>query len=179
MLNKLKPEIESKSVDDINEIYATVYSCENSLLCEAVIIGDIPCFIKVENNNKNGKREKPVQIHIETEVPLIWNELLLPLPSKLYMSRPYVFKSEKEFYKLVEKVRHETLDSLYQKVKAQWDLYIDNGKEHNIMCATTDVDLFGSYETSEFITRMRNEGEKYLHRSNYFFARIHNKFRIK
>src|SRR5205807_9290282 len=27
-----------------------------------------------------------------------------------------------------------------------------------------DVDLFGQHETSEFITRMRNEGEKYLNK---------------
>ena len=59
---------------------------------------------------------------------------LIPLPFNSYISRPYVFRSKKEFNKLVEKVRHETLDSLYQKVKAQWNLYIDNGVEHNIMC---------------------------------------------
>jgi nucleotide-binding universal stress UspA family protein len=28
----------------------------------------------------------------------------------------------------------------------------------------TDVDLFGPHETSEFMTRMRNEGEKYLNK---------------
>jgi nucleotide-binding universal stress UspA family protein len=47
------------------------------------------------------------------------------------------------------------------------DYAIAISKEYNaelyaLYAIHADVDLFGSYETSEFMTRMRNEGEKYL-----------------
>ena len=127
---------DSEFSDDIHAIYATVYDWDNKL-CEAAIIEGLPYFLEVEHTSENtSKKNKDtaVQINIKTEIPLIENDVLIPLPFNSYISRPYVFRSKKEFNKLVEKVRHETLDSLYQKVKAQWNLYIDNGVEHNIMC---------------------------------------------
>jgi hypothetical protein len=69
------------------------------------------------------------KISLCKEIHVSDNEILAPLPFNLYMSRPYEFRSEKEFYAVAEKLRHETLDTLYQKVKAKWNLYIDHGKE--------------------------------------------------
>ena len=127
---------ESEFINDIHAIYETVYDWNNKL-CEAAIIEGLPCFLEVERTSENtGNKDKHtvVQINIKTEIPLVENDVLVPLPFNSYISRPYVFRSQKEFNKLVEKVRHETLDTLYQKVKAQWNLYIDNNVEHNIMC---------------------------------------------
>jgi nucleotide-binding universal stress UspA family protein len=49
------------------------------------------------------------------------------------------------------------------------DYAISISKEYNVeLCAIhvirADVDLFGPHETSEFMTTMRNEGEKYLNK---------------
>jgi len=49
------------------------------------------------------------------------------------------------------------------------DYAISISKQYNAeLCALhvirADVDLFGPHETSEFMTRMRNEGEKYLNK---------------
>jgi nucleotide-binding universal stress UspA family protein len=37
-----------------------------------------------------------------------------------------------------------------------------NAELYSLHVIRADIDLFESYETSEFVTRMRNEGEKYL-----------------
>jgi hypothetical protein len=123
--NNGKQESESDT-ENLNLIYATVYTDETSLY-EAIIINSASSFAKISLGTR--------KILLCTEIQLSDSEALVPLPFNLYMSRPYVFRSEKEFYSVVEKVRHETLDTLYQKVKTKWDLYIDNDKEHNIMCA--------------------------------------------
>ena len=39
-----------------------------------------------------------------------------------------------------------------------------NAELYALHVIRTDVDLFGPHETSEFMTRMRNEGEKYLNK---------------
>src|SRR5947209_5046608 len=49
------------------------------------------------------------------------------------------------------------------------DYAISISKEYNaqlyaLHVIRADVDLFGPHETSEFMTRMRNEGEKYLNK---------------
>ena len=39
-----------------------------------------------------------------------------------------------------------------------------NAKPYALHVIRADVDLFGPHETSEFVTKMRNEGEKYLNK---------------
>jgi nucleotide-binding universal stress UspA family protein len=52
------------------------------------------------------------------------------------------------------------------------DYAISISKQHNaelyaLHVIRADVDLFGPHETSEFMTRMRNEGEKYLNKVKF------------
>lgn len=106
--------------------YAAVYADKTSLY-EAIIIRGVPTFTKISLGSR--------AISLCTEIQIDDNNIILPLPANLYASRPYAFGSEKEFRKIEHQVKsRENLDTLFQKVKAQWNLYIDNGKEHNIMC---------------------------------------------
>jgi hypothetical protein len=79
--------------------------CTDDLLAEAVIIGDVPYFAFATNTG----------IRLEESI-----HDFKPPSATSYMTRPYVFKSKEEFDDLVEKAKHETLDSLYDKVKKQW-----------------------------------------------------------
>jgi hypothetical protein len=118
---------ENKSdTDNPKSTYAAVYADKTSLF-EAIIIDGIPTFAKISLDSRT--------ISLCTEIHLDKNSIIIPLPTDLYASRPYEFDSEKQFRKFEHQVKsRENLDSLFQKVKAQWNLYIDNGKEHNIMC---------------------------------------------
>ncbi|MPZ07061.1 MAG: hypothetical protein GEU26_11715 [Nitrososphaeraceae archaeon] len=112
--------------ETLNQTYATVY-VDKTTLYEAIIIDGIPLFAKVSTNSS--------RISLCTEIQIDEVNAILPLSANLYGSRPYEFDSEKEFRKIEHQVKSkENLDTLFQKVKAQWNLYIDNGKEHNIMC---------------------------------------------
>jgi hypothetical protein len=108
------------------QVCSTVYADKTSLY-EAIVIDDVPIFAKISPGTK--------KVSLCTEIQVSDYKVLLPLPVHTYMSRPYTFSSEKEFYALIEKVKDETLNTLYQKVKSKWNLYIDHGKEHNTMCA--------------------------------------------
>lgn len=119
---------ENKSnIENPKSTYAAVYADKTSLY-EAVIIDGVPTFAKISLGSR--------KICLCPEIQLDENSIILPLPTNLYASRPYEFDSEKEFRKIEQQVKsRENLDSLFQKVKSQWNLYIDNGREHNIMCA--------------------------------------------
>jgi hypothetical protein len=122
---------EDSDTENLNQTYATVYADKTSLY-EAVIIDGVPIFVKILSGSH--------VISLCTEIQVDEDNVILPLPANLYASRPYEFGSEKEFRKIEHEVKsRENLDSLFQKVKAQWNLYIDNGKEHNIMCTGDTV----------------------------------------
>jgi hypothetical protein len=80
----------------------------DDLLAEAIIIGDEPYFAVATNGG----------IILEESI----RDFKPPSPTS-YMNKPYAFKSKKEFDDLVEKAKHETIDSLYNKVKNQWKKY--------------------------------------------------------
>ena len=121
---------------NLNQTYATVYADKTSLY-EAVIIDGIAIFAKISINSG--------VISLCTEIQIDEDNVILPLPVNVYASRPYEFDSEKEFRKIEHQVKsRENLASLFRKVKAQWNLYIDNGKEHNIMC--TGDTIFTYYQ---------------------------------
>ena len=126
-------EYDSKN---LRQTYSTVYADKTSLY-EAVIIDEVPIFAKISVNSS--------VISLSTEIQIDEDNIILPLPANAYASRPYEFNSEKEFRKIEHKVKSkENLHSLFQKIKAQWNLYIDNGKEHNIMC--TGDTIFTYYQ---------------------------------
>lgn len=126
---QLNDDDKRKNKSDIENLkctYAAVYADKTSLY-EAIIIHGVPTFAKISLGSR--------AISLCTEIQIDDNNIILPLPANLYASRPYAFDSEKELRKIEHQVKsRENLDTLFQKVKAQWNLYIDNGKEHNIMC---------------------------------------------
>jgi hypothetical protein len=77
-------------------------------LAEAAIIGDEPYFAVATNGG----------ISLEESI-----HDFMPPSATSYMNRAYVFKSKEEFDDLVENAKHETIDSLYDKVKKQWQKY--------------------------------------------------------
>ncbi|MGH9951425.1 MAG: hypothetical protein ACRD5J_07365, partial [Nitrososphaeraceae archaeon] len=118
-------------IENLKSTYATVYADKTSLY-EATIIDGVPTFAKITLGSR--------AISFCAEIQMDKDNIILPLPTNLYASRPYEFDSEEKFRKIERQVKSiENLDSLFQKVKAQWNLFIDNGKEHNIMCAGDTV----------------------------------------
>jgi hypothetical protein len=123
-------------IENLNRTYATVYTDKTSLY-EAIVFDGVPIFAKISSSSR--------EISLCTEIQVDKDNVILPLPVNVYASRPYEFDSEKEFRKIEHQVKsRENLDSLFQKVKAQWNLYIDNGKKHNIMC--TGDTIFTYYQ---------------------------------
>lgn len=133
---------------NLNQSYATVHADKTSLY-EAVIIDGVPTFAKISLGSRT--------ISLCREIQIDENNIILPLPTNLYASRPYEFDSEKEFRKIVHQVKSKkNLDTLFQKVKTQWSLYIDNGKEHNLMCTADTIftyfqDLLGTTHYDFFV----------------------------
>ena len=55
------------------------------------------------------------------------------------MNRPYSFSSKEQVNEYIEKVKDETLDSLYKKVKAVWKKYVDADDFHISICAADTI----------------------------------------
>ncbi|MGI0043490.1 MAG: hypothetical protein ACRD47_07245 [Nitrososphaeraceae archaeon] len=118
-------------IENPKSTYAAVFADKISLY-EAIIIDGVPTFAKTTLGSR--------ATSLCTEIQIDENNIILPLPTNQYASRPYEFDSEKHFKKIERQViSRENLDTLFQRVKTQWNLYIDNGKEHNIMCAGDTV----------------------------------------
>ena len=129
--------------EDQKSKYATVYTDKTSLY-EAIILGGVPTFAKILSGSRT--------ISLCAEIQIDRDNIILPLPTNLYASRPYDFDSEKEFRKIERQVKSgENLDSLFHKVKAQWNLYIDNGKEHNIMCTGDTIFTYSKTNLGQHI----------------------------
>jgi hypothetical protein len=64
---------------------------------------------------------------------------LIPPSTTSYMNRPYVFKSKEEFDDMVEKAKHETLDTLYHKTKSQWRKYSTDDDAKISLCAADTI----------------------------------------
>jgi hypothetical protein len=65
--------------------------------------------------------------------------ILKPLELISYINKPYTFKSEQEFFELVENTRGKNLDSLYKKVKSIWENYADADDFHVSICAADTI----------------------------------------
>ena len=134
--------------NNLHQTYATVYVDKTSLY-EAVIIDGTPIFAKISIDSS--------VVSLCTEIRIDDDNVILPLPVNAYASRPYEFNSEKEFRKIEHQVKsRENLDRLFQKVEAQWKLYIDNGKEHILMCTADTIftyyqDILGTTHYDFFV----------------------------
>lgn len=85
---------------NLNQSYATVHADKTSLY-EAVIIDGVPTFAKISLGSRT--------ISLCREIQIDENNIILPLPTNLYASRPYEFDSEKEFRKIVHQVKSKKI----------------------------------------------------------------------
>jgi hypothetical protein len=102
-----------------------------SLIAEAVIVGDIPYFAVARTTNDNGN----VNITLEDSIKVGDRTEYKPFELEAYLNKPYTFKSHEEFDETIEKAKHETRDTLHQKVKKIWSKYIDADDFHLSICA--------------------------------------------
>jgi hypothetical protein len=102
----------------------------NGLLAESIVIAGKPCYAIVEDNKVN------LEDHIDEYYPPVSD-----------LSRPYTFASEKVFNETLEAAKHETLDTLFQKVSLQWKKYSCADEFENALCA---ADTIFTYYQSQF-----------------------------
>jgi hypothetical protein len=108
-----------------------------NLLAEAVIIGDKPFFAVATDNGET----------IRLEESILRGDGSSFLPPSMYLNTPYFFKSVTEFNRIIEQARHETIDSIYEKVKAQWKRYSSADDVEISLCA---ADIIFTYFQDSF-----------------------------
>lgn len=118
-----------------NEGKKTVYPInkysQGISLVEAILIDNVPYFLSLtEDEDKN-----PV---LYKKIPLTEDMDIVPPERTEYLSKEYSFKSEKEVYHYLDLARHETLDSLFKKIKNILGKYIDMDDDF-INILTADV----------------------------------------
>lgn len=94
----------------------------NGFLVESIVIAGKPVYAVVKSN----------RVAIEKNIDEYY-------PSTSDLSRPYNFKSEKEFNDTLEAAKHETLDTLFQKVSLQWKKYSCADEFENAICAADTI----------------------------------------
>ena len=103
---------------------------DGSLIAEAVVVADIPFFAVARN------KYHVTNITLDESIEVTNNKTeYKPFDIQAYLNKPYTFKSRKEFDDTIEKAKHETLDTLYKKVKKVWSKYIDADDFHLSICA--------------------------------------------
>lgn len=90
------------------EMYIQKYS--NGRLAESVIIAGHPCFLLAD---KNGNITIEDQLEFE-------DKILKPLEASMYLNKAYSFASREELDSYIDTAKKETVDSLYQRIKAIW-----------------------------------------------------------
>jgi hypothetical protein len=111
--------------------YSILKYSKKGLLAEAVIIGG---KLRFAISRINGDNEPRITLENSAENE---NEIFSPLPAP--MSRVFSFESEEKFDQYIEKAKGETLDSLYKRVKAIWQKYIDADDFHISLCAADTI----------------------------------------
>jgi hypothetical protein len=109
---------------------------DGDLLAEAIIIGRKPYFAVAAPKVGNPDQ---VSITLQDSIQVDENTILRPLELTSYINKPYIFKSEQEFFELVENTRNKNLDSLYRKVKSIWEKYVDADDFHISICAADTI----------------------------------------
>jgi len=129
-----KKEKDGKESDKgIKKITYIQKHSENNILGESVIVDGIPYFAVAQQNTDeiNITLEKSIQINETSEYR--------PYEREAYLNKPYTFKSKEEFVSTIEKAKHESLDSLYKRVKAIWNKYIDADDFHISICVADTI----------------------------------------
>ena len=99
------------------------------LLAEAILIAGQPYFLLVSQN----KEEISIVPSIKLE-----DKIIKPLTKDMYLSKPYIFTSEQNVRKSIEKTKKENLDTLFHKVKSIYRKYVDADDFHISIC-TADI----------------------------------------
>ena len=119
-----------RSTTNIKKEYIQKLSNDKAL-AEAIIIGKKPCLAIVDFSNGN---TGPETVPVSTMDSLAQSEDTRLVP-ELLNNRPYSFKNKEEFESYIERARHETLDSLFDKTLSIWKKYIDADDFHLKICA--------------------------------------------
>jgi hypothetical protein len=117
---------------------------DDNRFAEAVTIGKSQRFAVVDNNTKEISLEQKIVTDLE------WDELgqvtkqmvYMPTEELSYMNKPYLFRTDTEFFDMVDFVKNPqmcTLDGIYQTVKRVWSEYLDVEESHLIVCAADTI----------------------------------------
>jgi hypothetical protein len=115
-----------RSSSGIKKEYVQKLSNDRAL-AEAIFIGKKPYFAIVDFSD-------PTNVRIALMDSLSYSEDTKLIP-ELQNNRPYSFKDKEEFYSYIERAKHETLDSLFDKTYNMWEKYIDADEFHLKICA--------------------------------------------
>ncbi|MGB7661516.1 MAG: hypothetical protein WBL67_02155 [Nitrososphaeraceae archaeon] len=108
-----KSKAGKEEVDKNRYEYVQRYS-DDTLLAEGIIVDKKPRFAVIRAGIGDVTLEKEIPLNDEKKT------VLRPQDLESYINKPYVFKSEKEFYDYVDRAKGEDLDSLYSRVKTIW-----------------------------------------------------------
>jgi hypothetical protein len=117
-----------KDKDKKHYDYVQKYS-ETGLLAGAVIVGGIHYFAVAQVSD----------ITLKRSISIDDTSGYKPFEQLAYLNEPYRFQSEQDFKSYIDRARHETLDTLYRKVKAIWSKYIDADDFHISICAADTI----------------------------------------
>jgi hypothetical protein len=109
--------------------YLQRYSDDDKLIAEAVFIGSKAKFAIIERG-----KDLRLEDHISEKY----------YPDGSDLSRPYIFKSEKEFNDTLEAAKYHTFDTLYAEVLEQWKKFSCASQFENELCAVDTI--FTYYE---------------------------------
>jgi hypothetical protein len=119
------------NLENKKKIHYVQKHTEIDSIAEAVIVAVTPFFAVCRVNSNEVALEKSLSISETSEYR--------PFESTAYLNKPYIFKSKQDFESCVNKVRGETLDTLYRKVKSCWIKYIDADDFHISICAADTI----------------------------------------
>jgi hypothetical protein len=128
---KQSPNKKDKDTNNKKKILDIRKHSALKLLAESVIVGQKPYFAVSRINGGNEVRitlEESIEDDVTRFIPLNDN-----------IAKPYIFASREEFDKYIERVKGETLDTLYKKVKSIWAKYIDADNFHISLCAADTI----------------------------------------
>jgi hypothetical protein len=96
---------------------------------EAVLVAGKPMFLQIIDG----------KVVLSKEIPLPDGSTLYPLDKWSYLNKPYEFSSEEEINTYVIMVKKQSLDDLYDIVKAEWKKYTDADDFHVIICSADTI----------------------------------------
>ena len=105
----------------------------NDFLSEAVIIEGKPHFAIARDKGDSITLESSIEVN---------GEIFLPPIQRMYLNRPYIFESKEEFDNFAEVAKNESLDSLYTKVKSQWQKYDATDDDEISLCSADCIFTF-------------------------------------